>query len=64
MPRRITANSIEIGLTHCRKDAVTLDDELLLYLIDIILLHLRRKAGRPENNSAMDVIRSYARAQN
>ncbi len=28
-----------------------LDDELLLYLIDITLLHLRRKAARPANIS-------------
>jgi hypothetical protein len=33
--------------------AATLDHELLLYLLDITLLHLRRKAARPEYSSAM-----------
>jgi hypothetical protein len=64
MPKRTIAEAIEIGLTRCRKDAASLDDELLLYLIDITLLHLRRKAARPENDSRMGVTRSCARAQN
>jgi hypothetical protein len=48
MPKRITAKSVEIDLTRCRSKAATLDDELLLYFLDIILLHLRRKAARPD----------------
>jgi len=48
MPKRITAKSVEIDLTRCRNQAATLNDELLLYLMDITLLHLRRKAAGPD----------------
>ncbi len=48
MPKRITAKSVEIDLTRCRSQAAMLNDELLLYLLDITLLHLRRKAARPD----------------
>ncbi len=47
MPKRFIAKSVEVGLTRCRSQAATLDDELLIYLIDITLLHLRKKAARP-----------------
>jgi len=46
MPKRITAKSVQYGLTRCRSQAATLGDELLLYLLDITLLHLRRKTAR------------------
>jgi|SRR5208337_760841 len=58
MPKRITAQCVEVSLKRCRRQAATLDDELLFYLIDITLLHLRRKAARPENNATMGAIRS------
>jgi len=53
MPKRITAKAVAYGLTRCRRQAATLGDELLLYLLDITLLYLRRKAARPEYNSTM-----------
>jgi hypothetical protein len=48
MPKRMTAKSVEIGLMRCREEAAMLDDDLLLYLLDVTLLHLRRKAARPD----------------
>ncbi len=50
MPKEITAQSVEATLRRCRAQAAALDDYLLLYLIDMALLHLRRKPARPENN--------------
>ena len=35
MPKRITAKSVEIDLTRCRSQAAMLNDELLLYLLDV-----------------------------
>ena len=52
MPDAIIVNSVEAALMRCRKQVATLDEEFLLYLIDIMLLHLRGKAAHPENNSA------------
>ena len=35
MPKTITAKSVEIDLTRCRSQAAMLNDELLLYLLDV-----------------------------
>jgi hypothetical protein len=48
MPRRAADRSLEVSLKRCRKQAESLSDPLLLCLIDMTLLHLRRKAGRQE----------------
>jgi len=48
MPKR-KAKSIETGLTRCRSEAASLGDELLTFLIDIALRHLRRPGVRPES---------------
>jgi len=62
MPKRMAAQSVESRLTVCRRQAESLDDPLLLYLIDITLLHLRRKTVRPEDSStARDIPGDYGR---
>lgn len=43
-------NFIEIAVMRCRSRAATLDEDLLLYLIDMVLLHLRRES-RSEKKS-------------
>ena len=57
MPKKMTVQSVEVGLRRCRTQAAALDDRLLLYLIDITLLHLRRKAARPETAATASAIR-------
>ena len=47
-PTQTADPSVEADLTRCRKQAEELDDPLLVYLLDMTLLHLRRKAGRPQ----------------
>jgi hypothetical protein len=54
MPTTIIVNSLEVALMRCRKQVATRDEELLLYLIDIMLLHLRRQAADTENNSTTE----------
>jgi hypothetical protein len=53
MPKRIIVKSVEIGLSRCREEAARLDDDLLLYLLDVTLLHLRRKAARPDSTAEL-----------
>lgn len=52
MPMRTIVQSVEASLRHCREQAAALDDVLLLYLIDMSLLHLRKKATSAADNSA------------
>ena len=51
MPKRMAAETVELSLKHCRRQAEALDDPVLLYLIDMALLHIRRKPVRPEDRS-------------
>lgn len=48
MPTTIIVSSLEIALMRCRRQVARLDEELLLCLIDIMLLHVRRKAAYPK----------------
>jgi hypothetical protein len=63
MPKRMTAKSVEISLKRCRKQAATLDDELLLYLIDITLLLLSRRFV-PNDSKTENTRNIRARAYN
>jgi hypothetical protein len=47
----IVLDELDEALTNSSKVAATLDDEFLVYLIDMAVLHVRKKAARAIDQS-------------